>query len=240
MHNLLNGNAIISLRDTTKVYSSGATSVHALQRINLEVGRGEWVAVTGPSGGGKSTLLQILGCLDRPTSGTYRLNQRDVSRLSNDDLALMRLKHIGFVFQSFHLLPRLPVIDNVELPLIYANMGKAKRRELAIQALTRVRLENRLDHNPLQLSGGERQRVAIARALVNDPELLLADEPTGNLDSNTGAEILSLFQELHRAGKTILLVTHDASIAASTQRIIRLKDGGIVEDTFLEREKVLA
>lgn len=233
-------NAIIALRGVTKVYGSGASSVHALQRANLKIKHGEFVAITGPSGCGKSTLLQILGCLDRPTNGAYDLNGRDVSRLSNDELAFMRLKYIGFVFQSFHLLPRLPVIDNVELPLIYADIRKAKRHELAEQALARVGMEHRLDHNPLQLSGGERQRVAIARALVNDPSVILADEPTGNLDSNRGSEILALFQEFHEVGKTILIVTHDTSIAASTQRIIRLKDGHIVEDVPLERAKVPA
>ena len=236
----LNGDAIVSLRGAAKVYGSGSSCVHALRRIDLDIRRGEFVAITGPSGCGKSTLLQILGCLDRPTSGAYQLNGRDVSRLSNDDLALVRLKHIGFVFQSFHLLPRLAIIDNVELPLIYANIGKKKRRELAAHALSQVRMGHRLDHNPLQLSGGERQRVAIARALVNNPDLILADEPTGNLDSNTGAEILHMFEDLHRAGKTILLVTHDASIAACTQRIIRFKDGDIVDDAALEKVKVPA
>ncbi|MBI3549798.1 MAG: ABC transporter ATP-binding protein [Elusimicrobia bacterium] len=227
--------SVVSLRGVAKVYSSGHSTVPALESAELEVRRGEFAAITGPSGCGKSTMLQILGCLDRPTSGSYLLEGRDVSTMTNDELAAMRLNHIGFVFQSFHLLPRLPVVDNVELPLVYANVRGARRRELAAAALRRVGMAHRMDHNPLQLSGGERQRVAIARALVNDPALILADEPTGNLDSNRGAEILALFHELHRSGKTILMVTHDASIAASTQRIIRLKDGRIVEDIALTR-----
>ncbi len=221
---------VIALRRVAKVYDSGASSVSALQDADLEIQHGEFAAITGPSGCGKSTLLQIIGCLDRPTSGSYILNGRDISALTNDELAHARLKYIGFVFQSFHLLPRLPVIDNVELPLIYAGVGKAERYERATLALKRVGMEHRLDHRPSQLSGGERQRVAIARALVNDPEVILADEPTGNLDSSRGAEILALFQDLNRAGKTILLVTHDVSIAASTRRIVRLQDGRIIED----------
>lgn len=232
--------AVIALREITKRYSSGAASVQALHATSVRIKHGEFAAITGPSGCGKSTLLQILGCLDRPTTGTYELNGRDVSRMSNDELAQMRLKYIGFVFQSFHLLPRLPVIDNVELPLIYADVRRDERRRRAVEALTRVGLAHRLGHNPLQLSGGERQRAAIARALVNDPQLILADEPTGNLDSNRGAEILALFHDLHRAGKTILLVTHDASIAGSAQRLIRLKDGRILDDLPLQREKIPA
>ena len=224
---------VIDLRDVTKVYKAGGSSFVALHGLNLRVGRGEFVAVTGPSGCGKSTLLQILGCLDRCTTGAYRLEGRDVSQADNDELALVRLKHIGFVFQAFHLLPRLSIVDNVELPLIYADLSRKRRKELAIAALTRVGMEHRLEHNPLQLSGGERQRVAIARALVNEPQLILADEPTGNLDSNRGAEILALFHEMHRAGKTIVMVTHDASIADSTERIIRLKDGRLVDDVRL-------
>lgn len=240
MQNHINGGAVISLRGVAKLYGSGVSTVRALRHVNLEVRRGEFAAITGPSGCGKSTLLQILGCLDRPTHGTYQLNGRDVSRLSNDQLARTRLKFIGFVFQAFHLLPRLPVIDNVELPLVYADIRKKQRRELAAHALARIGLAHRMNHNPLQLSGGERQRAAIARALVNDPELILADEPTGNLDSRTGAVILDLFRELHGAGKTILLVTHDSSIAASTRRVIQLKDGGIVEDSAPETEAVPA
>ncbi|MFI5361985.1 MAG: ABC transporter ATP-binding protein [Elusimicrobiota bacterium] len=240
MPNHPDARAVISLKAIAKSYGTGASTVHALRSATLEIAHGEFAAITGPSGCGKSTLLQILGCLDRPTHGAYVLNGRDVSRLSNDELAEARLKYIGFVFQSFHLLPRLPVIDNVELPLIYADMRRAQRRALAAAALERVGMAHRLDHNPLQLSGGERQRVAIARALVNDPQVILADEPTGNLDSDRGAEILALFQELNRAGKTILLVTHDASIAASTKRMIRLKDGQIVSDAALHGEKVAA
>ena len=240
MPNHLNAKAVISLKGIAKSYGAGASAVHALRSATLEIEHGAFAAITGPSGCGKSTLLQILGCLDRPTHGTYALNGRDVSTLGNDELAMARLKYIGFVFQSFHLLPRLPVVDNVELPLIYADMGRTQRRERAAAALARVGMAHRMDHNPLQLSGGERQRVAIARALVNDPQVILADEPTGNLDSDRGAEILALFQELNRAGKTILLVTHDASIAASTRRIIRLKDGAIVSDAALGREKVAA
>ena len=224
---------IISLHEVTKVYKAGSSSFTALHEVTLRVERGEFVAITGPSGCGKSTLLQILGCLDRCTGGAYRLEGRDVSKADNDELATIRLKHIGFVFQAFHLLPRLSIVDNVELPLIYADMSRKRRKELAVQALMRVGMGHRLEHNPLQLSGGERQRVAIARALVNEPRLILADEPTGNLDSNRGAEILSLFHELHRSGKTVVMVTHDASIADSTERIIRVKDGRVVDDVRL-------
>jgi putative ABC transport system ATP-binding protein len=196
----------------------------------LEIEKGEYVAIMGPSGSGKSTLMNLLGCLDTPTKGKYYLEDRDVSSLSDDELALIRNKKIGFVFQSFHLLPRTSALHNVELPLIYAGLARKERIKRAIKALEEVDLADRIHHHPSELSGGERQRVAIARALVNDPSIILADEPTGNLDSKTGAEILDLFDRIHRKGNTVIVVTHDPEVAARAERIIHLKDGRIEKE----------
>ena len=219
---------VISVRGLERRYRVGGETVHALAGVDLDVAQGELLALTGPSGSGKSTLMNLLGCLDRPDAGSYRLAGDDVAKLSGDRLAELRNRHIGFVFQSFHLLPRLDAIANVALPLRYAGASDAKRR--AVAALARVGLADRGSHRPNQLSGGQRQRVAIARALVCDPAIILADEPTGNLDSRTGDEVLALFEELNREGRTIIIVTHAAAVAARCRRRIRLADGKIVED----------
>ncbi len=222
---------LIKTENLWKVYNMGKVKVEALRGVSLEVERGEYLAIMGPSGSGKSTLMNILGCLDTPTRGKYYLEGRDVSHLSDDELSLLRNQKIGFVFQSFHLLPRTPAIHNVELPLIYAGLGKKERRRRAEEALERVGLKKRMWHKPNELSGGERQRVAIARAIVNNPSILLADEPTGNLDSRSGEEIMKIFEDLHRAGNTIIVVTHDPQIASRTRRIVKLKDGEIINDS---------
>jgi len=222
--------ALIKMTGITKDYRMGETVVHALRGIDLEVEQGEFLAIVGPSGSGKSTLMNLIGCLDRPTSGEYYLDGRKVSDLSDDDLARIRNKSIGFVFQTFNLLPRTNCLHNVELPLLYANVGRKERERKALEILEKVGLGDRIHHNPNELSGGERQRVAIARALVNDPSIVLADEPTGNLDSKTGSEILSIFSELNREGKTIVLVTHERYIADYAKRIIFLRDGKIVSE----------
>jgi putative ABC transport system ATP-binding protein len=227
------GRALIEVQDLTKRYMMGTQEVWALDGISLSVEEGEYVAVMGPSGSGKSTLMNMLGCLDTPTGGTYHLRGEDVSTFSDDDLAEIRNREIGFVFQTFNLLPRVNCLRNAELPLIYAGMPKAERRERAAEALRNVGLGDRLDHRPNELSGGQRQRVATARALVNRPSLLLADEPTGNLDTETGAEIMQLLEALHRRGNTILLVTHEEDIAQHARRIIHLRDG------TLEREETV-
>ncbi|HLU14002.1 MAG TPA: ABC transporter ATP-binding protein [Arenimonas sp.] len=221
---------MISLRGITKRYQMGEEEVLALNGVDLDIGRNEYVALVGASGSGKSTLMNLIGCLDTPSSGSYLLNGRDTSTLRDTELAQVRNREIGFVFQSFHLLPRMSVLDNVAQPLVYRGVPRAERRRLAAEALDRVGLGNRLNHRPNQLSGGQRQRVAVARALVGRPSLLLADEPTGNLDSRTSAEIMALFDELHRDGQTVLLVTHEPDIAAHCERIIRVSDGRIVED----------
>lgn len=228
----MNQNLIIT-KDIWKIYKLGREEVQALRGISLEIKKNEFVAIMGPSGSGKSTLLNILGCLDTPTSGQYLLNGKEVSQLSDEELALIRNKEIGFVFQVFNLLPNVDAYHNVELPLIYNGTQKKERRERVIAALQIVGLAPRMKHKPSELSGGERQRVAIARALVNNPSLILADEPTGNLDSRSGGEILSLFEKLHSLGNTIVIVTHDPNIAERAKRIVYLKDGEI------ERERIL-
>ena len=222
---------VIDIADVWKTYRMGTQEVHALRGASLAVERGEYVAIMGPSGSGKSTLMNVVGCLDVPTSGVYRLDGRDVGRLSDDELAAVRNGQIGFVFQTFNLLPRQDCLQNVELPLVYAGVGRAERRDRATEALRRVGLGDRLDHRPNELSGGQRQRVAVARALVNRPAILLADEPTGNLDSATSDEIMRLFEQLYRAGNTLLVVTHEDEIAAHARRVVRLRDGVVETDT---------
>ena len=221
---------LIEIRDLVKVYEMGDVQVRALDGVSVSVERGEFIAIMGPSGSGKSTLMNLIGCLDTPTSGEYHLNGQEVSRLDDDELAHIRNKEIGFVFQTFNLLPRATALANVELPLIYARMPSSRRRGLARQALEQVGLGDRVKHQPNELSGGQRQRVAVARALVNRPSILLADEPTGNLDSRTSTEIMALFDDLNRTGNTIVLVTHEEEIAAHAGRIIRLLDGRVVSD----------
>jgi putative ABC transport system ATP-binding protein len=221
---------LIEIRDLVKVYRMGDTEVRALDGVSVSVERGEFVAIMGPSGSGKSTLMNLIGCLDTPTSGTYWLNGQEVSRLGDDELARIRNREIGFVFQTFNLLARTTALENVEVPLVYAGLPRSERRERAMEVLNMVGLGDRVKHQPNELSGGQRQRVAVARALVNQPSLLLADEPTGNLDSRTGEEIMQLFDGLNRAGNTIVLVTHEEDIAAHAHRTIRLRDGTIVDE----------
>jgi putative ABC transport system ATP-binding protein len=222
---------LIELEEVFKIYDMGAERVHALSGVDLRIDRGEYVAIMGASGSGKSTLMNLLGCLDTPSSGTYRLAGTAVEELDDTQLAAIRNKEIGFVFQTFNLLPRTDALHNVELPLIYAGVPRRERRDKARQALERVGLADRTHHNPNELSGGQRQRVAIARALVNDPSLLLADEPTGNLDSTTSIEIMELFDQLHAAGNTVVLVTHEPDIAAHAWRRVNLRDGKVLSDT---------
>ena len=218
-----------------KTYRMGAEEIHALRDVNLEIHRNEYVAIMGPSGSGKSTLMNLIGCLDTPSAGRYWLNHRLVSDLEDDDLARIRNREIGFVFQTFNLLPRATALGNVELPLIYRGLASAERREKARRALEMVELADRMNHRPNELSGGQRQRVAIARALVNDPSIILADEPTGNLDSATGAEILKLFSRLHQQGNTVVVVTHEPDVAAHALRILHIRDGMVVKDERRER-----
>ncbi len=222
--------AIIELQDVHKIYDMGAEKVHALNGVDLAIGHGEYVAIMGASGSGKSTMMNLLGCLDTPTKGSYILNGTAVEKLDDQELAGIRNKEIGFVFQTFNLLARTNALQNVELPLIYAGVSRSERRDRARRALERVRLGDRMHHNPNELSGGQRQRVAVARALVNDPSILLADEPTGNLDSATSTEIMALFDELHSQGNTVVLVTHEADIAEHAWRQVQLRDGRILSD----------
>jgi putative ABC transport system ATP-binding protein len=225
-----NGRPLIQVRGLTKIYTMGSEEIHALHGVDLDIARGEYVAIMGPSGSGKSTLMNLLGCLDSPTSGEYWLNDRQVSRLDDDELAHVRNREIGFVFQTFNLLPRATALHNVELPLVYAGASSEERLERARAALRAVDLEDRATHKPNELSGGQRQRVAIARALVTDPSIILADEPTGNLDSKTSAEIMSVFDQLQADGNTIIVVTHEADIAAHARREVFLLDGKIERD----------
>jgi putative ABC transport system ATP-binding protein len=224
------GSAVIRTVGLTKEYVMGAETIHALRGIDLELERNEYVAIMGPSGSGKSTLMNLIGCLDTPSAGEYWLNGTPVARLTDDQLAAIRNREIGFVFQTFNLLPRATALHNVELPLIYGGAPSRERRQRAEHVLERVGLADRMTHRPTELSGGQRQRVAVARALVNDPAILLADEPTGNLDSRTGAEILALFDELHASGQTIVLVTHEHDVAQHASRRITLLDGRIESD----------
>ena len=223
--------SVISLRGITRDFQLGAQTVHVLKGIDLGIQKGEYVALMGPSGSGKSTLMNLLGCLDTPTAGSYHLAGRDVSRMDDNDLAAVRNKEIGFVFQTFNLIPRQTALQNVALPMVYAGASKEVRTERAEEVLRQVGLEDRMDHRPNQLSGGQRQRVAIARALVNTPSMILADEPTGNLDSTTSVEIMKLFDDIHKAGNTLVVVTHEEDIARHAHRIIRLRDGVIESDT---------
>ncbi|WP_348800348.1 ABC transporter ATP-binding protein [Flavobacterium adhaerens] len=222
---------LIKISKIKRDFTLGNEIVHVLKGIDLVINKGEYVALMGPSGSGKSTLMNLLGCLDTPTSGTYVLNGKNVSQMKDDELAEIRNKEIGFVFQTFNLLPRTTALDNVALPMIYAGYSKTERVKRATEVLTQVNLANRMDHQPNQLSGGQRQRVAVARALVNKPSIILADEPTGNLDSKTSVEIMKLFGEIHSQGNTVILVTHEEDIAAYAHRVIRLRDGIIESDT---------
>ncbi|MCU0275250.1 MAG: ABC transporter ATP-binding protein [Acidobacteria bacterium] len=228
---------MIEVRDLGKTYEVGSEKIYALKDISFDVERGEFLAIMGQSGSGKSTLMNLLGCLDTPTEGKYFINGKEVSSLSEDELAHIRNKDIGFIFQVFHLLPRSTALHNVELPLVYSGVKKAARLEIARGALKAVELSDRLAHRPNELSGGQRQRVAIARALVNKPSLILADEPTGNLDSKTGEEIVAIFQELHRRGNTIIMVTHNQELANLSERVFYLKDGRIIKEEKTGRGK---
>jgi putative ABC transport system ATP-binding protein len=222
--------ALIETRDLWKTYVMGDEEIHALKGVSIAIERGEYVAIMGPSGSGKSTLMNLIGCLDTPSKGTYLLNGKEVSLMNDNELARIRNEEIGFVFQTFNLLPRATALHNVELPLVYAGISKKDRLEQAKAAIEKVELTHRMTHKPNELSGGQRQRVAIARALVNNPSILLADEPTGNLDSKTGIEIMGLFARLHHGGNTIIVVTHEADIAAYAHRVIAIRDGQVERD----------
>ncbi len=226
------GQTIISLAEISRTYIMGTEEVHALRTVSLEIAKNEYVALMGPSGSGKSTLMNILGCLDTPSSGSYHPNNQLVSDMTDGELAAIRNKEIGFVFQTFNLLPRLSALDNVALPLVYAGMRRSKRIEIAEHVLEQVGLADRMMHKPNELSGGQRQRVAIARALVNEPSIILADEPTGNLDTKTSLEILEIFGKIHELGNTIILVTHESDIAAYAHRIVKLRDGYVESDAM--------
>ncbi len=235
----MNNQAMISVQNLRKTYQMGTQLVHALQSVTLDIHNNEYVALMGPSGSGKSTLMNLLGCLDTPTSGEYYLNGTNVSTMTDDELADVRNKDIGFVFQTFNLLPRLTALENVALPLVYSGLGRTARNEKARKALEAVSLGDRMTHKPNEMSGGQRQRVAIARALVNDPAIILADEPTGNLDTKTSLEIMQIFDEIHQQGNTIILVTHEEEIAEYAHRVIRLRDG-LVETDELNSERVVS
>ena len=231
---------LIETRDLWKTYKMGDEEIHALKGVSVSIERGEYIAIMGPSGSGKSTLMNLIGCLDTPTKGSYLLNGQEVARMNDNELARIRNEEIGFVFQTFNLLPRATALHNVELPLVYAGVAAAERQARAKAALDRVELTSRMQHRPNELSGGQRQRVAIARALVNNPSILLADEPTGNLDSKTGAEIMGLFARLHEAGNTIVLVTHEADVAAFAHRTLHLRDGMVERDVRRMRDQEAA
>ena len=222
--------ALIETIDLWKTYVMGAEEIHALRGVTIQMERGEYVAIMGPSGSGKSTLMNLIGCLDTPTKGSYLLNGKQVGQMNDNDLARIRNEEIGFVFQTFNLLPRATALHNVELPLVYAGVPAKERQERAKAAIDKVELTSRMTHRPNELSGGQRQRVAIARALVNNPSILLADEPTGNLDSKTGAEIMHLFERLHKAGNTIIIVTHEADVASFAYRTVYIRDGQVEND----------
>ena len=222
--------SLIETQDLWKTYAMAAEEVHALRSVSITIERGEYVAIMGPSGSGKSTLMNLIGCLDTPTRGLYLLNGKNVSQMNDDALARVRNEEIGFVFQTFNLLPRATALHNVELPMIYAGVAAQRREERAKEVLGMVELDDRITHRPNELSGGQRQRVAIARALVNSPSILLADEPTGNLDTKTGVEIIALFRRLHDRGNTIILITHEADVAAHADRVIHIRDGQVEKD----------
>jgi len=230
---------LIETRDLWKTYVMGDEEIHALRGVSIAIERGEYVAIMGPSGSGKSTLMNLIGCLDTPSKGSYLLNDKEVASMNDDELARIRNEEIGFVFQTFNLLPRATALHNVELPLVYAGVQSKVRQDRAMQALGKVELMQRASHRPNELSGGQRQRVAIARALVNNPSILLADEPTGNLDSKTGTEIMGVFARLHEGGNTIILVTHEPDIAAYAHRVISIRDGQVEKDTRRAPEEVL-
>jgi putative ABC transport system ATP-binding protein len=230
---------VIELREVKKIYQMGSQEVRALDGVSIVINRGEYVAIMGPSGSGKSTMMNIIGCLDIPTSGSYILNTNLVSEMNDDELAAVRNREIGFIFQTFNLLPRVNCLQNVELPLIYSGIPRSKRKELATAALENVGLGDRMDHKPTELSGGQRQRVAVARALVNNPSILLADEPTGNLDTKTGNEIMLLFEELNRKGNTLIVVTHEEEVAQHARRIVRLRDGLVESDLPIDNPALL-
>jgi len=229
--------SLIETRDLWKTYVMGGEEIHALRGVSIKIERGEYVAIMGPSGSGKSTLMNLIGCLDTPTQGSYLLNDKEVAAMNDDELARIRNEEIGFVFQTFNLLPRATALHNVELPLVYAGISGKARIAKAKVALEKVELMSRSTHRPNELSGGQRQRVAIARALVNDPSILLADEPTGNLDSKTGAEIMGVFDRLHQGGNTIILVTHEADIAAFAHRVIHIRDGQVEKDAIRQEAR---
>ncbi|MBU6193244.1 MAG: ABC transporter ATP-binding protein [Bacteroidetes bacterium] len=233
---MLSANALISLEGIQRLYRMGDETIYALRGIDLQINRNEYVALMGPSGSGKSTLMNLIGCLDSPSSGSYWLNGQDVAGLSDNRLAQIRNREIGFVFQTFNLLPRLTALDNVALPLVYAGVSEQERRERAHEVLRQVGLQDRVGHRPNELSGGQRQRVALARALVNKPSLILADEPTGNLDSKTSVEIMQMFANIHALGNTIVLVTHEEDIARHAHRMVRLKDGSIESDSSSNKQ----
>lgn len=222
--------ALIDIKDLARIYKIGTETIHALRSVSLQINKGEYVALMGPSGSGKSTLMNILGCLDTPSSGTYILNNTEVSKMTDNELAEIRNKEIGFVFQTFNLIPRSTALDNVALPLVYAGVNKETRQQRAKETLNNVGLGDRVDHKPNELSGGQRQRVAVARALVNNPSIILADEPTGNLDTKTSIEIMTLFEKIHQSGNTVILVTHEEDIARHAHRIVRLRDGVVESD----------